>query len=120
MIRLILDLGIEAVGLHLCHHTGEADNIGVVLVRRCHQLGSEPDMPLEVCKVFDPERLAVFLFCRHNSNSTPYSSSGDHWMVKSASSMLSQWSCRNSSSVSARILKYATSSGVALTVSPSP
>ena len=62
MIRLILDLGVESVGLHLRHHTGEPDNIWVVLVRRCHQLGSEPDMPLEVCKVLDPERLAVFLF----------------------------------------------------------
>ena len=28
MIRLILDLGIEAVGLHFRHHTGEADDIG--------------------------------------------------------------------------------------------
>ena len=120
MIRLILDLGVEAVGLHLRHHTGEADDIGMVLVRRCHQLGSEPDMPLEICKILDLERLAVFLFCCHSSSSTPYSSSGDHWMVKSASSMLSQWSCKKSSSASARILKYATSSGVALKVSPSP
>ena len=92
MIRLIFDLGVESVGLHLRHHTGEADDIGVVLMRRCYQLGSEPDMPLEVCKVLDLERLAVFLFCRHNSNFTPYSSSGDRRIVKSASSMLSQWS----------------------------
>ena len=63
MIRLILDLGVESVGLHLRHHTGEPDNIGMVLVRRCHKLGSELYMPLEVGEVLDLERLAVFLFC---------------------------------------------------------
>jgi len=30
------------------------------LVRRCHQLGSELDMPLEVCKGFDAERPSGF------------------------------------------------------------
>ena len=90
MIRLILDFGIEAVGLYLRHHTGEADDVGMVLVRSRNQLGSELDVPFEVCKVLDLERFAVFLFCRHSSISTPYSSSGDHWIVKSASSMLSQ------------------------------
>lgn len=120
MIRLILDLGVEPVGLHLRHHTGQPDDVGVILVRGRHKLGSELNMPLEVSEVLDLERLAVFLFCRHNSNFTPYSSSGDQRIVKSASSMLSQWSCRNSSSASALMAKYATSSGVALTVSPSP
>ena len=90
MIRLIFDLGVEAVGLHLRHYTGEADDVGVVSVFRRHKLGSELNMPLEVGEVLDLKRLAVFLFCRHNSNFTPYSSSADQRIVKSASSMLSQ------------------------------
>ena len=53
VIRLILDLGIEAVGVHLRYHTGESDQIRVLFVVGSDELGPDLDAAFQVGKALD-------------------------------------------------------------------
>ena len=80
MIRLSLDLGIEAVGLHLGNHTGEPDQIRVLFVVGGDELGPDLDAAFQVGKTFDLQRCSL-LRCyschsRDGSASSPRPSSG--------------------------------------------
>ena len=59
MLRLILDLGIEAHRLHRGHHTGQPHHIRVIGVADGLELHSGSDEPLQLGKAFESDRLSL-------------------------------------------------------------
>ena len=59
MLRLILDLGIEAHRLHCGHHTGQSHHIRVIGVADGLELHSGSDEPLQLGKAFERDRLSL-------------------------------------------------------------
>ena len=53
MVRLILDFRIKAVGLHLCHHTGQPNDVGVVFVSCRFEFRAEFNIPFQLGKVLN-------------------------------------------------------------------
>ena len=59
MLRLILDLGIEAHRLHRGHHTGQPHHIRVIGVADGLKLHTGADEPLQLGKAFERDRLSL-------------------------------------------------------------
>ena len=59
MLRLILDLGIEAHRLHRGHHTGQPHHIRVIGVADGLELHTGADEPLQLGKAFECDRLSL-------------------------------------------------------------
>ena len=59
MLRLILDLGIEAHRLHCGHHTGQPHHIRVIGMADGLELHTGADEPLQLGKAFESDRLSL-------------------------------------------------------------
>ena len=59
MLRLVLDLGIEAHRLHRGHHTGQPHHIRVIGVADGLKLHTGPYEPLQLGKAFESDRLSL-------------------------------------------------------------
>ena len=59
MLRLILDLGIEAHRLHRGHHTGQPHHIRVIGVVDGLELHTGSDEPFQLGKAFESDRLSL-------------------------------------------------------------
>ena len=59
MLRLILDLGIEAHRLHRGHHTGQPHHIRVIGVADGLKLHTGADEPFQLGKAFERDRLSL-------------------------------------------------------------
>ena len=71
MVRLILDFRIKAVGLHLCHHTGQPNDVGVVFVSCRFEFRAEFNIPFQLGKVLERHGLRRFCFICHQFISIP-------------------------------------------------
>jgi len=59
MLRLVLDLGIEAHRLHRGHHTGQPYHIRVIGVADSLKLHTGPYEPLQLGKALESDRLSL-------------------------------------------------------------
>ena len=59
MLRLVLDLGIEAHRLHRGHHTGQPHHIRVIGVADGLKLHTGADEPLQLGKALESDRLSL-------------------------------------------------------------
>ena len=71
MIQLIFDFRVKAVGLHLGHHTGQAYDVGVVLVAYGSEFRAELNIPFQLGKVLERHGLRRFCFVCHQFISIP-------------------------------------------------
>ena len=71
MVRLILDFRVKAVGLHLCHHTGQPNDVGVVFVSCRFEFRAEFNIPFQLGKVLERHGLRRFCFICHQFISIP-------------------------------------------------
>lgn len=67
----ILDFRVKAVGLHLCHHTGQPNDVGVVFVSCRFEFRAEFNIPFQLGKVLERHGLRRFCFICHQFISIP-------------------------------------------------